>query len=79
MVCSYYNQVRQISIHNHLNYYSKNGRDHKLELLLILKQSRNFPEDVTVHDVALKINIEKRQPYEQYHGAVNLLGVTRKK
>jgi hypothetical protein len=34
----------------------KNQREKEIELLLFLQKSRNFPEDVNVHDVALKLN-----------------------
>ncbi len=34
----------------------KNQREREIELLLFLQKSGNFPEDVNVHDVALKLN-----------------------
>ena len=34
----------------------KNQQEKEIELLLFLQKSRNFPEDVNVHDVALKLN-----------------------
>ena len=34
----------------------KNQWEKEIELLLFLQKSRNFPEDVNVHDVALKLN-----------------------
>jgi len=34
----------------------KNQREKEIKLLLFLQKSRNFPEDVNVHDVALKLN-----------------------
>ena len=34
----------------------KNQRDKEIELLLFLQKSGNFPEEVNVHDVALKLN-----------------------
>ena len=34
----------------------KNQREKEIELLLFLQKSRNFPKDVNVHDVALKLN-----------------------
>jgi len=34
----------------------KNQREKEINLLLFLQKSRNFPEDVNVHDVALKLN-----------------------
>ena len=34
----------------------KNQWDKEIELLIFLQMSRNFPENVNVHDVALKLN-----------------------
>jgi hypothetical protein len=34
----------------------KNQREKEIELLLFFQKSRNFPKDVNVHDVALKLN-----------------------
>jgi hypothetical protein len=34
----------------------KNQRDKEIKLLLFLQKSRNFPKEVNVHDVALKLN-----------------------
>jgi len=34
----------------------KNQRDKEIELLLFLQKSGNFPKEVNVHDVALKLN-----------------------
>jgi hypothetical protein len=34
----------------------KNQREKEIELLLLLQKTRNFPKDVNVHDVALKLN-----------------------
>jgi len=39
----------------------KNQRDKEIELLLFLQKSRNFPEEVNVHDVALKLNHSNAQ------------------
>jgi len=34
----------------------KNQWEKEIELLLLLQKTRNFPKDVNVHDVALKLN-----------------------
>jgi hypothetical protein len=34
----------------------KNQREKEIKLLLFLQKSKNFPKDVNVHDVALKLN-----------------------
>ena len=34
----------------------KNQREKEIEFLLFLQKTGNFPEDVNVHDVALKLN-----------------------
>jgi hypothetical protein len=56
----------------------KRQQDQELELPLFLKQPRNFPEGVNVHDVTLKINSGKDN-HEQSQSTVNLLRVPRKK